>query len=189
MAVSIVLITDCCRRESKCRFSLIYILNEAHFAFQQFCLLDLSRLVLFLVFSLVFHGFSVRTILLSPVCSSTLQLRGVASTQTASEGFCLQAQTAYHLHLGTRHSCTHLLPGFHGKKAQVPIGDESCSMLQQVLISPLGEPLLPEVLLRVSSQRTQKSALFVFPCLSVSTKPRNCEISCKQLFCSLQFKF
>ncbi|EOA99947.1 hypothetical protein Anapl_05666 [Anas platyrhynchos] len=72
----------------------------------------------------------------------------------SQQSFCIaqevsdsQAQTAYHLHLGTRHSCTHLLPGFHGKKAQVPIGDESCSMLQQVLISPPGEPLLPEPLL------------------------------------------
>lgn len=47
--------------------------------------------------------------------------------------------------LKTRHSCTHLLLhlGFHGRKAQVESWNESCSLIQQVLISALREPPPP----------------------------------------------
>lgn len=85
---------------------------------------------------------------LSPLCSNTLQIMGATSghgTWTVSEWFCLQAQSASCLHLRTRHSYTHLPlhPGFRGRKAQVHSWDESCSMIQQVLISAPREPPPP----------------------------------------------
>lgn len=130
-------------------------------------------------------------ILLSPLCSNALQLTGATSahgTWTASEGFCLQAQPASRLPVRTRHSYTHLFlhPGFCGRKAQVHRRDESCSIIQQVLISAPREPPPPRCYIMSHPKECGKVHYSCFCTCQCQPKIETMKYHCSNLLFAVQ---